>query len=208
MTLKEKYTIKNKKRIKQFIFLYSILVIFFVMYSTLAKYEDTSEGYTKIAVANWKIALNGKELTSSSNTLTDSITLIPTTDENGNDLTTDIDENTPIKIKPGQTGYFDIKIDPTGTEVSFSYQVSLDLMNSVLPRGLNISSYSLDGGTTSNMLPENKTVSNTVLLGNNGIFIDSDVQRIRYYWSWNRDEVGDTSYTIVTNVEVKQVLQE
>lgn len=206
MTLKEKYTIKNKKRIKQFIFLYSILVIFFVMYSTLAKYEDTSEGYTKIAVANWKIALNGKELTSSSNTLTDSIILIPTTDENGNDLTTDINENTPIKIKPGQTGYFDIEIDPTGTEVSFSYQVSLDLTNSVLPNGLNISTYSLDGGVTSNTLPEDNTLNNTVSLGNNDIFTDSDIQRIRYYWNWESDEGGDTAYTIIANVELKQVL--
>lgn len=206
MTLKEKYTIKNKKRIKQFIFLYSILVIFFVMYSTLAKYEDTSEGYTKIAVANWKIALNGKELTSSSNTLTDSITLIPTTDENGNDLTTDIDENTPIKIKPGQTGYFDIEIDPTGTEVSFWYQVSLDLVNSVLPRGLNILSYSLDGGITSNTLPEDNTLSNTVSLGSKDMFTDSDVQRIRYYWNWESGEGEASTYTIIANVKVKQVL--
>lgn len=197
MTLKEKYTIKNKKRIKQFIFLYSILVIFFVMYSTLAKYEDTSEGYTKIAVANWKIALNGKELTSSNNTLTDSITLIPTTK---------INENNPSKIKPGQTGYFDIEIDPTGTEVSFWYQVSLDLVNSVLPRGLNILSYSLDGGITSNTLPEDNTLSNTVSLGSKDMFTDSDVQRIRYYWNWESGEGEASTYTIIANVKVKQVL--
>ena len=197
MTLKEKYTIKNKKIIKQFIFLYSILVIFFVMYSTFAKYENTSEGYIKIAVANWKIALNGKELTSSNNTLTDSITLIPTTK---------INENNPSKIKPGQTGYFDIEIDPTGTEVSFWYQVSLDLVNSVLPRGLNILSYSLDGGITSNTLPEDNTLSNTVSLGSKDMFTDSDVQRIRYYWNWESGEGEASTYTIIANVKVKQVL--
>lgn len=197
MTLKEKYTIKNKKRIKQFIFLYSILAIFFVMYSTLAKYEDTSEGYIKIAVANWKIALNGKELTSSNNTLIDSITLIPTTK---------INENNPSKIKPGQTGYFDIEIDPTGTEVSFWYQVSLDLVNSVLPRGLNILSYSLDGGITFNTLPKDNTLSNTVSLGSKDMFTDSDVQRIRYYWNWESGEGEASTYTIIANVKVKQVL--
>lgn len=206
MTLKEKYTIKNKKRLKQFIFLYSILVIFFVIYSTLARYENTAEGYTKIAVANWEIALNGKELTASSNALTDSITLIPTTDENGNDLTIDIDESTPIKIKPGQAGYFDIEIDPTGTEVSFWYQVTLDLANSVLPSNLNILSYSLGEDTNKNTLPENKTLSNTVSLGNNAIFTGNDVQKIRYYWSWDSEEEEDNAYTIVANVEVKQVL--
>lgn len=199
MTLKEKYTIKNKKRIKQFIFLYSILVIFFVMYSSFAKYEKTSEGYTQIAVANWKISLNGNDLTSNNSTLTDAITLIPTTD---------IDENNPTKIKPGQTGHFDIEINPTDTEVSFWYQVTLDLTNSVLPDGLNISSYSLDGGTTINALPPNNILSNTVPLGDNGIFAESDVQRIRYYWSWNDEDEdeGNIAYTIIANVEVKQVL--
>lgn len=197
MTLKEKYTIKNKKRIKEFIFLYSILVIFFGVYSSFAKYEKTSEGYTKIAVANWKIALNGKELTSNSSTLIDSITLIPTTN---------IDENNPTKIKAGQTGYFDIEINPTDTEVSFWYQVTLDLTNSVLPSGLNISSYSLDNGTTINALPSNNTLSNTVPLGDNGIFLESDIQRIRYYWSWDGEDTGDKAYTIVANVELKQAL--
>lgn len=206
MTLKEKYTIKNKKRIKQFIFLYSILVIFFVMYFSLAKYEKTSEGYTKITVANWKIALNDKELTSDNNILTDSITLIPTTYTDENNITTDIDENNPTKIKPGQTGYFDIKINPTDTEVSFWYQVTLDLTNSVLPSGLTISSYSLDGGMTTNTLPENNTLSDTVSIGDNAIFTDSDVQTIRYYWSWEGNDEGDTAYTIIANVEVKQVL--
>lgn len=197
MTLKEKYTIKNKKRIKQFIFLYSILVIFFVIYSTFAKYENTSEGYTKIAVANWKIALNGKELTNNSNTLTDSITLIPTTD---------IDENNSGKIRPGQIGYFDIEIDPTDTEVSFWYQVTLDLANSILPSGFSIASYSLDGGATKNTLPANNTLSNTVSLDTKNIFTHSDAQTIRYYWSWESGDEGDTAYTIIANVEVKQVL--
>lgn len=197
MTLKEKYTIKNKKRIKQFIFLYSILVIFFVIYSTLAKYEIASEGYTKIAVANWKMVLNGSQLKGDDNILTDSIKLIPTTD---------VDENNPNKIKPGQTGYFDIEINPTDTEVSFWYQVTLDLTNSVLPSGLSISSYSLDGGTTIETLPSNNTLSNTVSLGSNSIFTDSDVQKIRYYWSWDSNDIGIDAYTIIANVETKQVL--
>lgn len=181
MTLKEKYTIKNKKRMPQFIFLYSILVVFFAMYSSLAKYEKISEGFVKIAVAQWNIALNGKRLTScNNNILEDSIVLIPAAD--------------------AEDAYFDITIDPTGTEVSFEYQVALEL-----PDGFHISSYSLDGGATRSPLPENNTLNSTVPLGGRSMFTDGDIQTIRYYWADDEDE-NTAVYTIAANVEVKQVL--
>lgn len=192
MALKEKYTIKNKKRINQFIFIYSILVIFFTVYTTLAKYEISSEGHTKITLADWKISLNGKEITNSNSTLTDLITLK--------------DSNNSSKIKPGQTGYFDIEINPTGTEVSFMYKVSLDLTNSILPKGLRITNYSLNEDITKNVLPLDNSVSNTILLNNKKIFTREDVQKIRFYWEWESGDEGDNAYTIVTKIEIKQVL--
>lgn len=197
MTLKEKYTIRNKKRMKQFIFLYSILVIFFVVYTSLAKYENASEVHTKITLANWKFSINDKKITSTDNELIDSIILIPTTG---------IVEENPTKIKSGQTGYFDIKIDPTDTEVSFWYQVTLDMANSKLPKGLTISSYSLDGGKTTKTLPSNKIVSNNVSLGNKDIFTEDDIQTIRYYWDWASGDNENIAYTIVANVQIKQIL--
>lgn len=204
MTLKEKYTIKNKKRIKQFIFLYSILVIFFVIYSTFAKYENRSEGYTKIAVANWNISLNGKLLTNNNATLVDSIKLIPTTGIDN--IGTNSDGNNSIKIKPGQAGYFDIEIDPTDTEVSLWYRITLDLSNSNLPEGLSISSYSLNMGNTTIALPDDNTVSNEILLDGKDKLTNDDMQVIRYYWSWDEGDEGDAAYTIVINVELKQIL--
>lgn len=197
MTLKQRYAIKNKKRWRQFIFIYSILVIFFGMYSSLAKYERASEGYIKIAVADWKIKLNGKELTGSSNTLTDSITLTPTTN---------IDASDPTKIKPGQEGYFDIEINPAGTEVSFEYQVTLDLVNSKLPTHFSILSYSLNDGAPT-ILPPDNVLNGSVSLGDKNIFEkDSDKQTIRYYWKWDDGDGEGITYTIVANVEVKQIL--
>lgn len=192
MTLKEKYTIKNKKRIKQFIFIYSILVIFFAAYTTLAKYEMSAEGHTKITLADWKISLNGKEITNNNDTLTDLITLK--------------DSNNSSKIKPGQTGYFDIEINPTGTEVSFMYKVSLDLTNSILPKGLKITKYSLDENITKNDLPLDNSISNTVLLDNKEIFTSEDIQKIRFYWEWDSGDEGDSAYTVITKIELKQVL--
>jgi len=199
MTLKEKYTIKNKKRMKQFIFLYSVLVIFFAVYSSLAKYEKKSEGYIKIAVANWKIALNGKELAENNNVLTDSIVLIPTTY---------IDAENPLKVMPGQSGYFDIEINPADTEVSFCYQINLNVTNNASSSGFSISSYSLDGGATVYTLPDNKTVSDTVSLGGRDRFTEQDTRTIRYYWIWDMgdEDISDIVYTITADVEAKQVI--
>lgn len=196
MTLKEKYTLKSKKRTRQFIFFYSILVIFFVLDLSFAKYEMTSEGYTKVTVANWKIALNGQELSSNNNTLTNIITLIPTTN---------IDDTDPTKIKPKQSGYFDIEIDPTGTEVSFLYQITLDLTNSILPNNFNITSYSINDEIVTD-LPDTNLVSNTVFLGDKNIFTANDKQIIRFFWSWTNGDYEEKKYTINANVEVKQIL--
>ncbi len=194
MTLKEKYTIKNKKRAKQFIFFYSFLVIFFILYSSFARYEQASEGYMKATIANWKIALNGEELTSDNNTIENKITLIPTTN---------IDENEPTKIKTGQSGYFDIEIDPTDTEVSFWYQITLDLTN--IPSNLNITSYSINDGATSD-LPDTNLVSSTVSLEGKNIFTSSDKQTIKFFWNWPSGDYEEGEYTINANIEVKQVL--
>ena len=91
---------------------------------------------------------------------------------------------------------------------SFWYQVTLSIMKNASSNGLSISSYSLDGGTTVNDLPENKTLSATVPLGGNGIFTESDVRTIRYYWNWDSQdqEIDNIVYTIIAHVEVKQVL--
>ncbi len=194
MTLKEKYTIKNKKRAKQFIIFYSFLVIFFILYSSFARYEKASEGYIKATIANWKIALNGEELTSDNNTIENKITLIPTIN---------IDENEPTKIKSGQAGYFDIEIDPTDTEVSFWYQITLDLTN--IPSNLNITSYSINDGAISD-LPNTNLVSSTVSLEGKNIFTSSDKQTIKFFWNWPSGDYEEEEYTINANVEVKQVL--
>lgn len=197
MTLKEKYTIKNKKRMKQCVFLYSILIIFLVMYSTLARYEKTSEGYTKIAVADWKISLNGQELTSDKNELKDTIKLIPITNK---------DETNPNKIKPGQEGFFDITIDPTGTEVSFDYEIALNEEQSILPEGFEITKYSISGEDEEKKWSENKKLTGTIGLGNDGTFGEEDIKKIRYYWKWKDEIYEEAEYKIIADVKVEQVI--
>lgn len=190
MTLKEKYMVRNKKRLKYYIFMYSILVLLFTLYTTLAKYENFSEGTTKISLANWKITLNGKELLEN-NTL---------------DLIEFKDSNNAEKIGPGQTGYFDIEINPANTEVSFWYKITIDLANSKLPSGMNITDYSVDEGITKNPLIDN-SINDTILLNGKEVFTDDDIQKIRIFWSWEGEaDIEDNAYTINVKVDLKQVL--
>lgn len=194
MTLKEKYAIKNKNRIKQLIFFYSFLVLFFLLYSSFARYEHVSEGFAKIELANWKFMLNGKNVTSANSVLSDTITFVPTTN---------IIENNPTKIKEGQTGYFDVEINPTDTEVSFEYKVTID--RSSLPPNLTIDSYSINDGEKITLTAENK-IEDTVLLEGKNIFTSDDIKKIRFFWNWP-DEITDVEVgTVVVNVELKQYL--
>lgn len=196
MTLKEQYTIKNKRRIKQFIFLYSILVLFLTLYSSsFAKYEKETEGYLKAEVANWNMMLNDKKLTSK-NTEGFTINVISTTNKN---------ENSEDKIIPGQNGYFDIVIDPTDTEVSFEYEITLDLKK--FPESLKITSYSINTGDPIALQYEDTIIlSDNVLLNERNIFTSDDKQTIRFFWTWNDEFNNIGSYEMGVNVELQQYL--
>lgn len=191
MALKEQYAIKNKKRLKQFVFLYAILVFLFMIYDTLAIYSNPSEGNVKVTLANWNIKINEKNLTDE-NTLLDQIVLM--------------NEDGSTKIEAGDQGYFDIKIDPNGTEVSLEYKITLDLASSILPSGLVINSYSIGDENTKYNMDANNIVNGEILLNNKDILSESDAQLIRFYWNWKEESEETKSYTIYANVEVKQYM--
>lgn len=195
MTLREKYTIKNKKRFKQFICFYSMLCIMLVVYLSMARYKKTSEGYAKIDIANWKIEVNEQQLTSDNNYFKDEILLFPDTN---------IDLGNPYKILPGQTGHFDIKIDPTDTEVSIAYEIKINLEESKLSEKIKIEKYSINGGTE--QILENHTVSSSIILNQNGKFTESDIQTIRFFWKWEQEVNTTQDYEVVADVQLKQIL--
>lgn len=193
MTLKERYFLKGKIG---YVFFFSFLTLFFVLCFTIAKYEKFLELHTSVEIANWNIMLNEKPLTSASNTLENSIILVPTTN---------VDSANPKKIKPGQSGYFDIQINPNGTEVSIEYKIAIDLANSNLPEHLTISTYSINGGVVT-ALPSDKSVSGSILLSGLSKFSSANTQTIRYFWNWNDEGMDITSYSIAINVELKQYI--
>lgn len=87
----------------------------YLISSSYALFETDASGDKEIDIGKWIIKLNDINIsTGTSNTFTvDSFTYSP---------------NTHIKngyIAPGRSGYFDIILDPAGTEVSVRYDVTL-----------------------------------------------------------------------------------
>ncbi len=107
--------------------------------NTYAKYVSAATGTTTVGIAKWDIQVNGIDMTSGSVALGTTI----------NCTFSDEMPNAQIisgKIAPGRSCYFDIAIDPTGTEVGITYAVSLGSITN-LPANMTTSMKYSTGGT-------------------------------------------------------------
>lgn len=125
----------NKKAIFKLILLILILVvIFLIIRSTYSKYVTTTDENTSLHIANWNIKLNDSDI-SSSKDFSNNMNLV--FDENPY-----IDENV---IAPTSTGSFSVKIESTGTELPFRYDLNItDNIDTVSKYDVNLIDYNKD----------------------------------------------------------------
>ena len=110
------------KKIRIVILIAILILLALIIQSTYSKYTSKSTGTINRDTADWIIKINDKDIT------------IP--DENGQvgifeieDFTWDWDSAPnvkPPKVAPGMSGFFKLKIDPTGTQVSIKYTITID----------------------------------------------------------------------------------
>ncbi len=120
------------KKIRVLILITILILLVLIVNSTYSKYANKSTAKIDERVGNWIIKINGTDVT------------IP--DENGNIGLFTIDEFIwnredaphvkPPKVAPGMSGYFKLKIDPTGTDVSIKYTITID--DSKIAESLNL----------------------------------------------------------------------
>lgn len=200
MNLRQRYRIKGRRRVTRFLLMYSLLVFFLLFYSTFARYTTVVEDAPNIEIANWEIKINENKVVDGE-TLSNIIQLIP-------NATTQTTTNN--KLAPGQNGYFDITINPEGTEVSIEYLIELETSN--LPKGLEVTTYEiLETGITKKI--ENNNITGEINLSNDIIhgFKITNMKTIRVYWSWKENEInsiptGTENYNITATITVKQKL--
>ena len=110
------------KKIRIVILIAILILLALIIQSTYSKYTSKSTGTINRDTADWIIKINDKDIT------------IP--DENGQVGVFEIDDFTwdwesapnvkPPKVAPGMSGFFKLKIDPTGTQVSIKYTITID----------------------------------------------------------------------------------
>lgn len=125
-----------KKRLTLTIVLLALVAVTAVFVGrTYAKYVSAFTGTTTTNVADWAIQVNEETLTAG--TVTKNITCVYDTS----------DVVVANKVAPGRNCYFDLAIKPAGTEVAFSYVVSIGSTTNK-PTNMTISGKYNTGTTT------------------------------------------------------------
>lgn len=174
---------QRRKKILLLSALFFLVVCFYFMQETYAKYVTTSEGKINAKIARWNIKVNETDIKNNASLTQD---IIPTFEKSEN-----IAENV---IAPTIKGYFDLNIDASAVDVSLTYQILIeenDLISDFI-----ITGYQIDDGNLINLTNTNE-ITNDILLDE-----VNHVQTIRIYFEWydetdnKMDDDADTAVTI------------
>lgn len=177
-----------KKTIYSLLVIFSLTLCVFFITESYAKYLTSTEGNAKMNVARWKIIVNNEDIKNNSS-LTTQIT--PTFLGNDN-----IAENV---IAPTSEGYFDLIIDATEADVSFKYNIDIEVDENSSVQDLKISKFVIN---EEEFTPADNTYSieRQVLHRDNTQIINI---RVYIYWddseSASMDNTMDTQATIDNN---------
>lgn len=164
-----------KKRLFSFIFILLLVIgSFCLIQSTYAKYRKKVEQGVQLSLARWNIVLNNQTIAGKTSVSSD---VVPCFEANEY-----MAENV---LAPGATGYFDIEIDATDVDVSFSYLLNI-VQNEQYP-DIVAYGYSLD--TTSNQILD---IPQDGITGN--IIHNTPLTKLRIYIKWD-----DSSENVMDN---------
>ena len=163
---------KTKKRIVFFIALLSLLYCVTIMQDTYAKYLSSATENAELTIARWSILINDQDVVNESNF---SDTISPNFAGTTN-IKSDV-------IAPTAEGTFELEINGENTDVSFTYNISIDTTDCVV-EDLEIVSYTIDGTPYTY---NGSTVSGNILL--------NDVDRVKtviFTVRWNDNALTET----------------
>ena len=200
MTLNQKYRIHKIKTYKSYLRLLIIIIFLISFYYTFSKYSNVFVASSGVEIANWKIVINGTRIDSSLESINNAI-----------ELKVDNAESEDV-IRAGQTGYFDIEINPDGTEVAIEYQIIMDF--SEMPEEIEIASYSkIENGIVmeNGNIPEDMRFLGEINLNtveNVKYRLDErDTIIYRFYWKWRGEDFEidyNDNYNVKSDLTVVQ----
>ena len=164
---------KPKRKVAFFLALMSLIYCLTFMQDTYAKYISSATETADLTIARWSILVNNQDVVNQSN-FTDTISPVfagTTNIKNG-------------VIAPTAEGYFDIIINGSNTDVSFTYTVSIDTSDCEV-EDLIITGYTVNGGST-------QTYDGSDITGNILLNDASRTVTLRFTVKWNDDAATQT----------------
>lgn len=171
---------KTKKILWVTAVFFAFIAVFYIVNESYALLQTIASGNAETNTGSWTIKLNEKNI---SNGITETFTL-------NNIIYDETDENIENGyIAPGKSGYFDIVLDPSGTDVAISYEINVRLDECDYPDNIKISvensstdgEVEQDGNTFKGLISLNDIKSNktitlklTLIWENNEEFNGSD----------------------------------
>lgn len=166
---------------------FSFLFTTITIKETYAKYKTDVDGETNINVARWRILVNDYDIRNNSET---KAILTPTLVENQH-IKKDV-------FAPTSSGYFDIIIDCSAADVSFSYEISTSINPLSTVNDIVITGYSIDDGEI--------IESNNESVISNNVYVYDNINQItlRVYIKWDDSEnasMNNAADTAATKAE-------
>lgn len=127
-----------RNRVKTLLWLLVLLMAVFAIFKiadTYAIFETNASATVSQQTGKWVIKLNGTDI---SGGVVENFTI--------NDFV--YTENINVAdnvIAPGRNGYFDIVVDPTGTDVAVRYDIKIDLVSGTFPDNISFAIQDLSG---------------------------------------------------------------
>ncbi len=200
------------KKIKIILVMVAISFSLSMMSNTYSRYVANTTGSIETPLAKWQIMVNNEDILNNGNA---SISFTPNIEENVN-----VKENS---IAPSSSGYFDINIDPSNVDVSFSYSINLTIENENIP-DLLITKYAIlpDGYVEGDPLDiinlETYEITQDMLYSGESPFSNFTI-RVFFEWYEGENEqmddaadasigalaaTNDTKFIVSANIEFKQ----
>lgn len=154
------------KKLYLLLALASLLLLVSVIQNTYAKYISKATANSNFTIASWNFKVNNQDINANSNF---SNVIVPVFENNPN-----IKDNV---IAPTSEGYFDINIDHSNVDVSFTEKINLNLSEANTVSDLKITGYAINDGSIIEF--NGNEISTDCLLSDN-----VKINKYRIYVTW------------------------
>ena len=158
------------KKVYLLLALASLLLLVSVIQNTYAKYISNATANSNFTIASWNFKVNNQDINANSNF---SNVIVPVFENNPN-----IKDNV---IAPTSEGYFDINIDHSNVDVSFTEKINLNFSGTNTVSDLKITGYAINDGSIIEF--NGNEISTDCLLSDN-----VKINKYRFYVTWIDDD--------------------